>query len=58
MHRRIGNKGEKSSRLPKLVTKVLTDKVIKREESGGTALQGCGEEELQRQKTEDSRCQD
>ena len=54
MHRRIGNKGEKGSRLPKLVTKVLTDKVIKREESGGAALQKYGKEELQRQKTEDS----
>ena len=58
MHRRIGNKGEKSSRLPKLVTKGLTDKVIKREESKGTTLQRYGKEELQRQKTEDSRCQD
>ena len=50
MHRRIGNKGEKSSRLPKLVTKGLTQKVIKREESRGTALQGCGKEELRDRK--------
>ena len=53
MHRRIGNEGEKSSRLPKLLTKGLTDKVIKREENRGTALQRYVKE-LQRQKTEDS----
>ena len=54
MHRRIGNEGEKSSRLPKLLTKGLTDKVIKREQNRGTALQRYVKEELQRQKTEDS----